>query len=90
MQPQEPTLAQISFKLDLLMSRIDTGPEEWLTPQDVQRIFKIGKTKFWELVGENAFPIYRMEKEEGKQSRCSMVKRSEVVRFLEYGFPKSN
>lgn len=74
MEQQSKDFAQIHKKLDLLL--INMTPDEWLTPQDVQRIFKIGKTQFWELVSENAFPVSR------PKTRTTLVKRTDVEAFL--------
>ncbi|GEM_PF-5394836 len=73
-------LEQINYKLDLLL--VTSTPDEWLTPQDAQRIFKWGKTHFWNLVNRQAFPVSRPMSENATKSRAILIKRSDVEAYL--------
>lgn len=77
---QTALLEQINTKLDLLL--LSATPDEWLSPQDTCRIFKWGKTHFWKLVGEGAFPVSRPKSETAIKSRAVLVKRSDVEAYL--------
>ncbi|GAB3963003.1 hypothetical protein GCM10028805_65250 [Spirosoma harenae] len=82
-----PLLEQINSKLDLLLA---AQPDEWLTPNDVQRLFKIGKTRFWQLVSDGAFPVSRPKVDEEKKTRAVLVKRSDVEKFMRNGYPQTS
>ncbi|QHV98283.1 helix-turn-helix domain-containing protein [Spirosoma endbachense] len=82
-----PLLEQINEKLDLLLA---AQPDEWLTPNDVQRIFKLGKTRFWQLVNDGAFPVSRPHSVPDKKTRSVWIKRADVEDFMRRGYPKES
>lgn len=62
--------------------------DEWLTPEDVQRIYKWGKTRFWQLCADRAFEVSRPQSPTGRGIRLVYVRRSDVDSFINSGYPK--
>lgn len=61
-------------------------PPDWLTPKDAQSIYRWGKTRFWQLVADGAFPVTRPKAPTGRASRIVYVKRSDIDKFLATGY----
>ncbi|GAB4026402.1 helix-turn-helix domain-containing protein [Spirosoma gilvum] len=59
--------------------------DEWLKPKDVQRLFKIGHNKFYQFVRDGAFPVSKPD----PKGRAVFIRRSDVERFFEQGYPKA-
>ena len=62
-----------------------TITDEWLKPKDVQRLFKIGHNKFYQFVRDGAFPVSKPD----PKGRAVFIRRSDVERFFEKGYPKA-
>ncbi len=60
-------------------------PDEWLKPKDVQRLFKIGHSKFYQFVRDGAFPVSKPD----PKGRAVFIRRSDVEHFFEQGYPKA-
>jgi len=56
------------------------GEDEILTSREARDLLKIGRTKLWQLTGENVIPAYRLG--HGKTSALR-YKRSELLAWLE-------
>ncbi|MVM39507.1 helix-turn-helix domain-containing protein [Spirosoma sp. HMF3257] len=61
-------------------------PTEWLTPKQVQSIFKFGNTRFWQLVKDGAFPVSRPKSPTGRDLRIVRIRRSDVDAFMAGGY----
>lgn len=66
-----------------------TQPDEWLTPDDVKRIYRWGNTRFWQLVKDGAFAVTRPKTLTGRNTRIVFVRRSDVDAFLNSGYPSA-
>ncbi|WP_097126343.1 helix-turn-helix domain-containing protein [Spirosoma fluviale] len=62
-----------------------TSPDEWLKPKDIQRIFKIGHNKYYQFVRDGAFPVSKPD----PKGRAVFVRKSDVEKFFERGYPKA-
>lgn len=56
-----------------------TVEDSLLSPRDVCRILRIGRTKFWDLIGSGVLDVVRLG------NRCTRVKRSSVDRLIQRG-----
>jgi excisionase family DNA binding protein len=56
------------------------GGDEILTSREARDLLKIGRTKLWQLTGENVIPAYRLG--HGKTSALR-YKRSELLAWLD-------
>jgi len=59
--------------------------DEWLKPKDVQRLFKIGHNKYYQFVKDGAFPVSKPD----PNGRAVFIRKGDVDRFFEEGYPKS-
>lgn len=56
---------------------------EWLRPADVQRLFGVGASKFWEWANRGYFTVSRPDPTPG--SRIVLVRREDFEKFIKSG-----
>ena len=66
--------------MELNTSVRSDSQDEILTSREARELLKIGRTKLWQLTGENVIPAYRLG--QGKTSALR-YKRSELLAWLD-------